>query len=155
MRIQSLLLVLVAGAAFTLAGCGGSGYVPPKTNSPQGSGTGGGGVKKKKAPKKGKSYLREYKSALSDAFKSQKAYYAAKDKDKEIQDEAYVKWAQDMFAALSYKKMHALNGHSADKLPRVTELNQMKGGDFKYALGPSDDPRVEKAIKEYEAAGEE
>ena len=153
MRIPSLLLVLVAGAAFTLAGCGGSGYVPPKTNSPQGSGTGGGGVKKKKAPKKGKSYFREYKSALSDAFKSQKVYYRAE--DKETKDEAYVKWAQDMFAALSYKKMHALNGHSADKLPRVTELNQMKGGNFKNALGPSDDPRVKKAMKEYEAAGEE
>lgn len=152
MRIPSLLLVLVAGAAFTLAGCGGSGYVPPKTNSPQGSGTGGGG-NKKKAPKKGKSYFREYKSALSDAFKSQKAYYRAE--DKETKDEAYVKWAQDMFAALSYKKMHQLNGHSADKLPRVTELNQMRGGDFKNALGPSDDPRVKKAMKEYEAAGEE
>lgn len=87
-------------------------------------------------------YIEESKAA----FDASEDYANAEGK---ARDEDYIAWAEHMYTALAYVTRYAAKGGSLEGLPELRKLKMLKGGSFKYALGPSDDPRVKAAIKKW------
>lgn len=159
-------ILLLTVAALALAACGPKApppapnvpkNVPPvvRVNNPP-------PIEQPKPDKRGTSYLKEYKEASQAAFAAKLVYDKAKqdyDKtrqndpakaDKNVLNEPYVTWAVSLYQALMYANKHEHNGYALSELPNLKDLKSHKGGDLKYALGPSDDPRVKKAQQEWE-----
>ena len=91
--------------------------------------------------------LEHYTISSQAAFAASKTYFVAEGSDK---DEAYIVWAEHLYAALGYANGYASFGGEVSDLPKLFEIKQLKAGQFKNALGPSDDPRVKKAIKKWQ-----
>lgn len=104
-----------------------------------------------KSKPKGESYAAQYTKEMNAAFAAKKEYEPVR-RDPEANKEPYVRWAVALYAALAWANKHEQNGHSKESLPRYRELRELKAGDFKNALGPSDDPRVKKAMDDWEAS---
>lgn len=150
--MNKVIALTLALAFSVVTACGNS--APPK---PAGSGKEADKLKTPDGPKNGKSYVSEYNKAMSAAFAAEKAYNKASGDAQtpgSAKSEAYVAWAEKLYAALAFASMHGNNGHKLEKLPKLRLLKQSKGGDFKNALGPSDDPRVKTAMKNWKAAGQ-
>lgn len=150
--MKKIITGLLALALVGVTACGNSTPPPPPAD----------GCSHSSSPKptetpaekpKGKSYKPEYTTEMKAAFAASKDYYKA---DGEAQEagspkaEAYVKWAEHLYAALMYKNMHENSGFKASSLSKVRELKKLKGGEFKNARGPSDDSRVKAAMKKWQ-----
>jgi hypothetical protein len=138
----SFAIILAATSA-----CGGDPYKAP----PAGNGYKPGNTQQPAAntKKPGDSLAKEYEVEMKAAFAAHREYEAVK-ADAEARKEPYIEWAEHLYAALAYANVHERNGHSKDGLPRFKELKELKSGYFKNALGPSDDPRVKAAMKNWE-----
>ncbi|MCF6228922.1 MAG: hypothetical protein L3J82_09755 [Planctomycetes bacterium] len=96
--------------------------------------------------------LEEIKSRFveetNSAIDAEMAYYNAKNEGLKT-DEAYVNMAVHMYSALALRNRYINLGGNSNILPKLRILKEMKG-DFKTALGPSNDPRVKAAIKKWQ-----
>ncbi|MHC4840448.1 MAG: hypothetical protein ACYTDT_05725 [Planctomycetota bacterium] len=81
------------------------------------------------------------------AFDASDVYFNSEGEEK---NEAYVVWAEHLYAALAYANHYTNKGGKLDDLPKLQKLKQLKAGDFKAAFGPSDDIRVKKAIRKWQ-----
>lgn len=152
---RALIAVLLFAALFAVA-CGQSAPPPPaegvrkappqqpvtprETPSPTG-----------KQPT-GPSHLEDFRRESDAAFAAKREYDAVRKgtSNREELRETYVNWAVHLFAALTFANKHSANGHSLETLPKYRELRELRSGQFKNALGPSDDPRIKEAMKQWQ-----
>lgn len=147
----------VAFAALALSGCGGD-YTPTNT-APESDSTPDVETQEPAQPEvedgssmrnqaSGPSMIEEYRREMEAAFAAHDEYEDVR-RDAEARKEPYIKWAEHLYAALAYANIHERNGHSRSELPRYHRLRKLRSGDFKYAQGPSDDPRVKAALQNW------
>lgn len=152
-------LIVVAFVALVAAACGSKAPPPPANVNKPAPAPAVNNTKPNDKPSKqptGPSLKTEYIKEVNAAFEAKKDYDAVR-RDaaaaKGAIDEPYVKWAVALYGALALANRHEKNGHAKEDLPRFRELRQLRA-DLKTALGPSDDPRVKKAMNDWEATSQ-